>query len=161
MERAMAAAWEADLAWLHSPDRERGGSWGAVPEPQLRRLLEAAAPLIAAAQPPGPVLQGFERDLTEAEYEALAEHFGEAQRSGQITVLTDDTDERIAEAVAAERERCAQLLEAEAENASFPDGSAGDMLIRAFTGCDPQTIVRAFRGAAGLLRNPTEGTPDG
>jgi hypothetical protein len=46
----VTAAWDADLAWLRSPDRERGGTWARVPEPQLRRLLEAAAPLIAAAE---------------------------------------------------------------------------------------------------------------
>jgi hypothetical protein len=46
----MHAAWEADYAWAKSTTRERGGSWGSVPEAQLRRLLEAAAPLIAAAE---------------------------------------------------------------------------------------------------------------
>jgi len=47
-------------------------------------------------------------DLTEAEAEALRERFREAQRSGRITVLADDTDERIAKAHAAERERLAK-----------------------------------------------------
>jgi len=49
-DEMMQAAWSADYAWWKSPDRERGGSWGSVPEAQLRRLLEAAAPLIAAAE---------------------------------------------------------------------------------------------------------------
>lgn len=44
----LRAAWDADYAWLRSPDRERGGSWGGVPERQLRRVLAAAAPLIIA-----------------------------------------------------------------------------------------------------------------
>ncbi len=45
----MKAAWMADLAWARSDDRERGGSWGSVHETQLRRLVEAAAPLLVAA----------------------------------------------------------------------------------------------------------------
>ncbi len=68
----------------------------------------------------GSVLQGFERDLTEAETEALRERFREAQRSGKITILADDTGQRIAEAVAAERERIAQLAD-QHEYPSFAD----------------------------------------
>lgn len=49
MQDAMAAAAAADLAWARTPGR-RGGSWGAVPGPQLRRLIAAAAPHLAAAE---------------------------------------------------------------------------------------------------------------
>jgi hypothetical protein len=67
----------------------------------------------------GPRLQGFERDLTEAEVEALKERFREAQRTGKIAILADDnTGQRIADAVAAERERCATLADQHAATVS-------------------------------------------
>lgn len=47
-EAAMDAATTADYAWMRSPLRERGGSWGGVGAAQLRRLLEGAAPVIRA-----------------------------------------------------------------------------------------------------------------
>ena len=49
LEQAVDDALAADLAW-HRAAPPRGGSWGAVPREQVRRLLEGAFPgLVAAA----------------------------------------------------------------------------------------------------------------
>ena len=79
-------------------------------------------------------------DLSETEYAELRERFLAAQRDGKITILADDTEERIAEAVAAERERCAQL--AEQVDAQYPWYHAAGGIQRPV----------AFRPFAALLR---------
>jgi hypothetical protein len=70
----------------------------------------------------------FEPDLTEAEAETLKERFREAQRNGMITILADDTYQRIAEAVAAERERTLALLASEAERLRTANFSESDAI---------------------------------
>ena len=121
---ARFAAARKRLGWtLRDAERASGVSnahisqieTGAIAQPGPAVVAKLAraygmGDLIAVTVPTGIIrIEGGK--LSETEVEELAERWKAAWRTGEYTVLPDDTEKRIAEAVAAETERCAQLAE--------------------------------------------------
>ena len=111
---------------------------------ELAKAAAAERERLRTEMPTGVIrIEGGE--LSETEVNELAEKFRAAWRKGDYTILPDDTEERIAKAAAAQRERDAQLAESVGASYPFLGGINGAYS----TSDDP---VSAYQPFAALLR---------